>query len=102
MCPALQGRVEIFHDNVWGTVCDDDWDDNDAKVVCRSLGLNTIGAWSSCCASFGQGSGTIWMDDVHCSGTESELSVCPFNGWGTHNCVHGEEYRAALESTHDG
>ena len=37
------------------------------------------------------GSGTIWLDDVACNGLETDITVCPRNSWGDHNCSHGEE-----------
>ncbi|XP_035699632.1 uncharacterized protein LOC118432207 [Branchiostoma floridae] len=91
---AHEGRVEIrYRDGNWGTVCDDLWDANDAAVACRQLGYGH-GAHVALTSQFGPGSGgtdTIFLDDVACSGSESNLDHCSHNGHGDHNCGHSED-----------
>ncbi|NXN91312.1 DMBT1 protein, partial [Rhinopomastus cyanomelas] len=88
------GRVEVFHGEQWGAVCDDSWDLADAQVVCRQLGCGTATSAPGS-ARFGQGAGRIWLDDVNCAGAEASLTECPAKPWGDHNCDHGED--AAVE-----
>ncbi|MBN3300092.1 DMBT1 protein, partial [Amia calva] len=87
------GRVEVFHAGLWGTVCDHGWDLNAVRVVCRELGcgraITQLGE-----ATYGQGSGRIWLDDVACSGSESTLLDCSHRAFGEHNCQHSNDAAA--------
>ena len=85
-----EGRVEVYYNGSWGTVCDDSWDINDANVVCRQLNYSgTISALGE--AYFGAGSGPIHYDEVTCNGTETRLADCAHNGVGIHDCSHSED-----------
>lgn len=87
------GRVEIYENGQWGTVCDDYWDTTDAGVVCRQLGFS--GATSAPRrATYGQGSGPILRHDMHCKGSESSLLDCPFIQYRPSYCSHGEDSSA--------
>ena len=84
--------MEIYYaaNSQWGTVCGDEWDYIDATVVCRQLGFYG-GEPITNASYFGEGTGSIWMDNVACDGTERELRYCSHNGWGVHNCNHGDD-----------
>uniref|UniRef100_A0A7N6AVH6 SRCR domain-containing protein n=1 Tax=Anabas testudineus TaxID=64144 RepID=A0A7N6AVH6_ANATE len=87
---ACQGRVEIYYQGKWGTVCDDDWFLNNARVVCQQTGCG-IAVYAHTNAYFGYGTGPIHLDNVNCYGTETELASCKSLGWDKHNCGHHED-----------
>lgn len=86
-----EGRVEVYYQGKWGTVCDDIWGDEETRVVCRQLGFTSDSYSTHTNAYYGQGSGTIWLDGVECLGSESSLEYCSHLGWGVHNCEHSED-----------
>ena len=85
---SLEGRVEMYVNGAWGTVCDDNWDIDDARVVCRQLGYGSPVS-AKAAAYFGQGSGDIVLDDVACTGLETSIRECPAST--SHNCGHSED-----------
>ena len=85
-----EGRVEVFYRGEWRTVCDDGWDLDNARVVCRMLGFD--GALEAPTgARFSQGSGSIHLDKVRCSGSEDSLVDCDHKGFGDHDCDHRKD-----------
>ncbi|CAL8303186.1 unnamed protein product [Lota lota] len=97
----FEGRVEVFHKGRWGSICDDQWDDSDAEVVCRQLGFGGVAkAWSW--AHYGQGSGPIMLDAVKCTGNELILGQCRHGDWEQHNCDHMEDAGVSCSPYTDG
>ena len=85
------GRVEVYYNGAWGTVCDDySWDIKDARVVCRQLGFRyALNAYRN--AHYGRGTGPILLSYVSCSGSESSLFLCRHSGVGNHYCGHNKD-----------
>ncbi|XP_026084216.1 scavenger receptor cysteine-rich type 1 protein M130-like [Carassius auratus] len=81
------GRLEVYHNYVWGSVCNDQWDISDAQVVCRQLGC---GAALNVDSVFGAGEGVVWLKRVECRGTEIHLWDCLFSLNNHSDCSYKE------------
>ena len=85
------GRLEVYYNNEWGTVCDDSWDSSDAIVACGQMGFLGVGTVYTAVFGYGATSQRIWLDDVACNGSESQLTDCSHAGIGNDNCSHSED-----------
>uniref|UniRef100_A0A8C1PUX8 SRCR domain-containing protein n=1 Tax=Cyprinus carpio TaxID=7962 RepID=A0A8C1PUX8_CYPCA len=83
------GRLEVYHNAVWGSVCDDQWDISDAQVVCRQLGCGAA-LRADGNSDFGAGEGVVWMNRVECRGNEIHLWDCPLSLKNHTDCSHKE------------
>ena len=79
---------------MWGTICHDYFDRNDAKVICHQLGFPYDGKHGYVGhAAFGHGSGPIWLDNMACLGGENNVNDCIHSGWGVYDsqCDHSDD-----------
>ncbi|CAH1251215.1 PRSS12 [Branchiostoma lanceolatum] len=93
----LEGRVDVRNGTgQWGSVCDDNFDLQDAHVVCRQLGFGTA-LEVKLAGHFGEGSGNVWLDEVACGGNETNLGDCRADSWGRSDCSHKEDAGVVCE-----
>ena len=89
---TISGRLEVYINNTWGSLCSNGWDISDATVACKQLGYDYAqGAISRGSSVFGPGSGIIWFGNPVCNGTERSLLHCSHSGFGNYNCHPREE-----------
>ncbi|KAJ8362012.1 hypothetical protein AAFF_G00401910, partial [Aldrovandia affinis] len=81
------GRVEVHDGRSWQTVCDADFDQQDAEVVCRELGCGAPAEVRGA-AAFGRGEGSVWSKELQCRGHESQIFFCPTSPTQKQNCSH--------------
>ena len=102
---ALEGRLEVFHNGEWGTVCDDRLDNagNEMPAMACVFAGYANGKWvprgDIANMSVAPASQRIWLDDVRChlgskhwTGEDpTKLHHCYHAGWGNNNCTHEED-----------
>ena len=80
-----------MYQGIWGTICDDRWDDIDATVVCKQLGFKS-GMRRRMQLPFKSNPNPVWLSQVKCFGSEKKLSHCIHSGVGNiGNCSHEQD-----------
>ena len=83
-----EGRLEVYYNGEWGTVCSNGWDDYDSSLVCTQLGFKSA-TWSR---RFESGTGRILLDNVICTNKDTVLASCAHFGVGiTSTCDHSKD-----------
>ena len=85
------GRVEVYYQGTWGTVCNQGWNIKDANVICRQLGFKA-GTLFEYDSTAQPGNGTLWLKDLDCAGNESSITFCSRGSWNmTSGCSHQQD-----------
>ncbi|KAL4219781.1 scavenger receptor [Mactra antiquata] len=82
-----EGRVELKVNGIWGTICNDSFDINDAEVLCRMLNLSAT--WYDGNARYGKGNGPIFATNLGCNGHETHVNQCSYDLSTT--CTHSND-----------
>uniref|UniRef100_A0A669EFL6 SRCR domain-containing protein n=1 Tax=Oreochromis niloticus TaxID=8128 RepID=A0A669EFL6_ORENI len=82
------GRLQVKSNQRWSSVCEDDFDLQDAEVICRELGcgppLHLQGAL------YGEVEAPVWSREFQCGGHESALLDCRSSGSVRSSCSPGK------------
>ncbi|XP_053388860.1 scavenger receptor cysteine-rich domain superfamily protein-like, partial [Mercenaria mercenaria] len=92
------GRIEVFHNNKWGTVCEKGFTKADAQVVCQTIGYNVSTDLAIVIDKYDSGYTpyNVMIRNLTCIGNESDISLCPSNEWdsGYENCPYSGSYQS--------
>lgn len=88
---ANEGRVEVFLNGEWGTICDNGWSKQDAHVACKQLGFSAGALKAVRGAFYGVGDGKIWLKEVRCTGSELSLISCDQGESNGRSCSHYQD-----------
>uniref|UniRef100_A0A8C7S5K9 SRCR domain-containing protein n=1 Tax=Oncorhynchus mykiss TaxID=8022 RepID=A0A8C7S5K9_ONCMY len=81
------GRVEVKSNQSWASVCEADFDRQDAEVVCVEFGCGAPAALQG--GLYGEGEGQTWDKEFQCKGNESLLLDCDTSDRKNNTCLPG-------------
>ncbi|MXQ98556.1 hypothetical protein E5288_WYG002193 [Bos mutus] len=84
------GRLEVFYNGTWGSVCCSPVEDITLSVICREPGCGDSGTLNSSVA-LRKGSRPRWVDGIRCQKTDTSLWQCPSDPWKYSSCSPKEE-----------
>uniref|UniRef100_UPI003AAC6C34 scavenger receptor cysteine-rich type 1 protein M130-like n=1 Tax=Centroberyx gerrardi TaxID=166262 RepID=UPI003AAC6C34 len=82
------GRLEVKSKQFWSSVCEADFDQQDAEVVCRELGCGAPSVLQG--ALYGEVEAPMWTEEFQCEGSESVLLDCGSSGSARNTCSPGK------------
>uniref|UniRef100_A0A669EVN5 SRCR domain-containing protein n=1 Tax=Oreochromis niloticus TaxID=8128 RepID=A0A669EVN5_ORENI len=82
------GRLQVKSNQRWSSVCEDDFDLQDAEVVCRELGCGPPSHLQG--ALYGEVEAPVWSREFQCGGHESALLDCRSSGSVRSSCSPGK------------
>ncbi|KAK6180370.1 hypothetical protein SNE40_012539 [Patella caerulea] len=84
------GKLQVYQNGEWGTVCEAGFDDKDATVACKVLGYESGSAL--CCSPYGYNFDSAVMSEVNCTGSETKLSECSSKKYSSVSLCYRQEY----------
>ena len=86
---SYRGRLEIKYNGEWGTVCNKNFNNLAAAIICKQLGSHFEYFYNP---RPGPSGGRIWLHNVQCNGNEQSIFSCRHNGWGNvSTCSHDDD-----------
>lgn len=82
---ACAGRLEVFYNGTWGSVCSNQMTPVTARIVCKQLNCGDDGEIAPDFA-YGQGSGPMWLDRIECHKHHRSLWQCLSEPWDPKSC----------------
>lgn len=73
------GRIEVYYNQSWTSICYNNFDRNDGLVACRSLGFSNVSSYHCCSHGYPPQAASIYISNVNCTGQESSLSQCSYS-----------------------